>query len=115
MIKILFMKHKNASLFFLTLVSVAITSCVVPGHPAGLAVSTVSVDYSTNSSLPSNYVGDAYFYEGRYYSGGRYENGRFHDHGRAYSNRYYYNGRYYYGGRHDHYNGHTQRTVYRRY
>jgi hypothetical protein len=59
--------------------------------------------YQVHTTLPSVYVGSAYYYNGRYYSGGRYERGRYNYGGRAYSARYYHSGRYYYGGTHRHY------------
>lgn len=55
--------------------------------------------FNVYTTLPSDYDGDAYYYNGRYYAGGRYENGRYDYDGSRYSNRYYYDGRYIYGGK----------------
>jgi hypothetical protein len=107
--------HYSKKAFFLPaiLAAVAITSCVGPGYPGGYG--SASVGYGNNpatyggfrtfNTLPGNYAGNAYFYNGRYYSGGRYETGRYQDQGRSYTNRYYHDGRYYYGGSHAHYPG----------
>jgi len=59
-------------------------------------------EYRVYTTVPSHYVGDVYFYDGRYYSGGRYESGRYSYNGRNYSSRYYHSGRYYYGGNYQH-------------
>ncbi len=83
--------------------AIAMTSCVVPGELSyGPGYSSASVGYRQYNTLPSGYVGDAYYYGGRYYSGGRYESGTFHNQGRSYNDRYFYNGQYYYGGNHQH-------------
>jgi|GEM_PF-2400937 hypothetical protein len=80
------------------------TSCVVPGNDGyGPDYGTASIGYRQYNTLPTGYVGSAYFYNGRYYSGGRYESGSFQNQGRAYNDRYLYDGHYYYGGSHQHY------------
>lgn len=89
----------------LLVATVSMVSCIVPEYSDGRSSHSVGVRSSHHTSLPTNYVGDAYFYNGRYYSGGRYETGTFHDHGRTYDNRYYHSGQYYYGGRHEHHAG----------
>lgn len=52
----------------------------------------------TYRDLPSNYSGDAYYYNNVYYAGGRYEPGTYSYNGRTYSHRYFHNGQYLYGG-----------------
>lgn len=97
---------KHTPIFLLSLfVVIAMTSCVVPGDVSysSPGYSSASVGYRQYNTLPTGYVGSAYFYGGRYYSGGRYESGNFHDHGRTYNDRYYHNGQYYYGGSHRNY------------
>lgn len=59
-------------------------------------------EYRVYATVPTDYVGEVYFYDGRYYSGGRYESGRYSYKGRTYSSRYYHSGRYYYGGNYQH-------------
>ncbi len=56
------------------------------------------VGYTTYTSLPEDYSGDAYYYNNRYYAGGRYEPGTYTYRGRTYQDRYYYKGEYIYGG-----------------
>jgi len=104
------MKIKQ-SLFILPLIlSVSITSCVdQPGFAGGLGPRQ-SIGGGTMlgggrgyyTTLPRNYVGDAYYYNGRYYSGGNYQTGNYNYQGRTYNNRYYQNGQYLYGGVHQH-------------
>lgn len=96
-----------ASYFCLALAGAAMISCVVPVYPGNRPYAAGGYGYY--SSLPSTYVGDAYFYGGRYYYGGRYESGRYYHQGRPYSGRYYHNGQYYYGGRHEHRSSHDHR------
>ena len=106
--------HQPNKLFLIPalLAAVALNSCVDAGYSGG-GYGSVGVGgpppsyggYQTFSTLPGNYSGNAYLYNGRYYSGGRYETGRYQDQGRSYSNRYFYDGRYYYGGTHQHHNG----------
>ena len=99
----------SQSLFVLPLLLAAsITSCVDTGYyggprssmGGGVAVGGGRGYYTT---LPSNYVGNAYYYNGRYYSGGNYQTGVYTYQGRTYNNRYYQNGQYLYGGVHRHY------------
>ncbi len=85
----------------LLLPALLLASCVGPGNPFEIIFPTVGVNYGTYNTLPENYNGNAYYYNGRYYSGGRYESGRYYYGGRPYNNRYYHNGRYYYGGRYE--------------
>jgi hypothetical protein len=54
--------------------------------------------YLTYTTLPSDYSGDAYYYNNRYYAGGRYEPGTYSYGGRTYNQRYFHNGQYLYGG-----------------
>ncbi len=89
-------------LFILSLAGASMPSCVVPVYPGDVAYGSAGGGYGYYTSLPSTYVGDAYFLGGRYYYGGRYETGRYYYQGRHYSNRYYHQGHYYYGGRHEH-------------
>lgn len=91
------------SLVIIALVGASLTSCVVPEYTGGsVAPLTSSLTFGTYETLPTNYVGDAYYYQSRYYYGGNYQNGNYIYQGRPYSSRYYYNGNYYYGGRHEH-------------
>ena len=102
-------------LLSLALTGVTMTSCVVSGYPDGsYPVSRVGVGYGYYDTLPSTYVGDAYFLSGRYYYGGRYETGRYYYQGRSYNDRYYHSGHYYYGGRHEHH-GSSDHIRYDRY
>lgn len=57
-----------------------------------------STGYTTYRTLPSDYSGDAYYYNNRYYAGGRYEPGTYSHQGRTYNDRYFHNGEYIYGG-----------------
>jgi len=99
----------TSSFFLLSLVlSVAITSCVDPGGYAGGGFGSSygnGSGFNTYRTLPRNYSGSAYLYNGQYYSGGQYQTGRYNDQGRNYDGRYFHNGRYYYGGSHAHYQG----------
>jgi hypothetical protein len=97
----------NQTLFVLPLLLAAtITSCVDTGYYGGPRQSyggaSVSAGRGYYTTLPSNYVGSAYFYNGRYYSGGNYQTGNYTYQGRTYNNRYYQNGQYLYGGVHQH-------------
>jgi hypothetical protein len=85
-----------------------LASCVVPAHEGDGYYSSGGGGHVVYTTLPGNYVGDAYYYNGRYYSGGRYQTGRYHDGGRSYTSRYYYNGQYYYGGN---YQRHAAKTA----
>lgn len=90
--------------------AVAMTSCVDPGYAGGYnsnrsGYSSNRGGYNTYTTLPPNYSGSAYLYNGRYYSGGNYQTGRYNNQGRSYDSRYYHNGQYYYGGSHAHYPG----------
>lgn len=95
------------SLFVLPLLLAAtITSCVDTGYYGGTRPSyggaSVGVSRGYYTTLPRNYVGSAYFYNGRYYDGGNYQTGAYSYQGRTYNNRYYQNGQYLYGGVHQH-------------
>ena len=97
----------NQTFFVLPLLLAAtITSCVDTGYYGGPRQSYGGASVSTGrgyyTTLPSNYVGSAYFYNGRYYSGGNYQTGNYTYQGRTYNNRYYQNGQYLYGGVHQH-------------
>jgi hypothetical protein len=97
----------NPTLFVLPLLLAAtITSCVDTGYYGGprqpYGGASVSTGRGYYTTLPSNYVGSAYFYNGRYYSGGNYQTGNYTYQGRTYNNRYYQNGQYLYGGVHQH-------------
>jgi hypothetical protein len=78
--------------------SLFLASCV--SYPEQSAVPHVSArsGYTTYVSLPSGYMGDAYYYNNRYYAGGRYEPGTYSYQGRTYDHRYYHDGQYLYGG-----------------
>ncbi len=97
----------NQTLFVLPLLlAAAITSCVDTGHYGGprqpYGGASLSAGRGYYTTLPSNYVGNAYYYNGRYYSGGNYQTGTYTYQGRTYNNRYYQNGQYLYGGVHQH-------------
>jgi hypothetical protein len=101
--------YRLISLFVAPLfASALLSSCIVPGYPDDGHYSSSGGGHVVYTSLPANYVGNAYFYNGRYYSGGNYQTGRYHDRGRAYTSRYYYQGKYYYGGN---YQQHAPRTA----
>ncbi len=72
-----------------------LTSCVSGPYQTTLPS---EVGYTTYTSLPAGYSGDAYYYNNRYYAGGRYEPGTYTYQGRRYNNRYFHNGQYIYGG-----------------
>lgn len=94
------------SLFLLSLAScLSITSCLDPSFGSGYSSgrSGYGGGYNSYASLPNNYIGGAYLYNGRYYSGGNYQTGSYNHQGRTYANRYYHNGQYYYGGSHQNY------------
>ncbi len=104
------------SLFVLPLLLAAtITSCVDTGSYGGQRSSYGGgASYGGSSygggrgyytTLPPNYSGNAYYYNGRYYSGGNYQTGRYTYQGRTYTSRYYQNGQYLYGGTHQHHAG----------
>lgn len=96
-------------LFLLPLfIAVSMTSCVGPGFPLDGFLSSVGISNGNYNSVPNNYSGDSYYYQGRYYTGGNYETGRYYYRGRSYDNRYYHNNRYYYGGRYQYQNGSRQ-------
>ncbi|HBJ87969.1 MAG TPA: hypothetical protein DDZ88_29750 [Verrucomicrobiales bacterium] len=97
----------SQTLFVLPLLLAAsITSCVDTGYYGGPRSSyggaSVGASRGYYTTLPSNYVGNAYYYNGRYYSGGNYQTGTYTYQGRTYNNRYYQNGQYLYGGVHQH-------------
>ncbi len=88
-------------LCMLSLAIASMSSCVdSSGRVISPAVSSVS--FGVYDQLPSNYVGDAYYYQNRYYYGGGYQRGNYFYQGRQYNDRYYHGGNYYYGGRHEH-------------
>lgn len=80
------------------LVSICLVSCVDSAYPGSGNHQSQSGAYGIQTTLPINFVGSAYYYNGRYYTGGNYQQGRYVDHGRSYNGRYYHNGSYYYGG-----------------
>jgi uncharacterized membrane protein len=79
------------------LLTLSLTSCVEPMYP--VAYNSGS-GFNTYTTLPTNYSGNAYFYNGHYYSGGQYQNGSYNYQGRAYPGRYLYDGQHFYGGNH---------------
>lgn len=84
--------------------SLGLSSCVDTGYAGGGGYGRgYGGGFNTYSTLPSNYSGSAYNYNGRYYSGGNYQTGRYSYQGRPYTSRYSHNGQYYYGGSHQHY------------
>jgi len=104
---------KQALLLPTVLLSFSLISCVDPMYSGGAGgYSNNRSGFNTYSTLPPNYSGNAYLYNGRYYSGGQYQTGTYHDHGRQYSDRYYHNGQYYYGGQHRNYPGSNTRSNY---
>lgn len=103
----------SQSLFVLPLLLVApLSSCVDTGYYSGPRPSHGSASVVASrgyyTTLPSNYVGSAYFYNGRYYDGGNYQTGVYSYQGRTYNNRYYQNGQYLYGGVHQHHGSQQQ-------
>jgi hypothetical protein len=120
------MKKHHCRFAFLVcplLASALLSSCVDPGYATYNRQSSGDSRHSVYSTLPSSFVGDAYFHNGQYYSGGNYETGRYLNGGNRYSNRYYHNGQYIYGGsyktydssrRHDHRDGDRSGTRNRR-
>ena len=93
--------NNTSSLVVLVTACLALNSCVVGDYPGG----TYASGYGVYNTLPSNYVGDAYYHQNRYYYGGNYERGVFRSQGRQYTDRYYHGGQYYYGGRNEHHGG----------
>jgi hypothetical protein len=103
----------SQSLFVLPLLLAALlSSCVDTGYYGGQSPSyggaSVVASRGYYTTLPSNYVGSAYHYNGRYYSGGNYQTGVYSYQGRTYNNRYYQNGQYLYGGVHQHHGSQEQ-------
>jgi len=101
------MKLNQPLLVLPLLLAATITSCVDTGYYGGPRQSygggaSLSGGRGYYTTLPSNYVGNAYYYNGRYYSGGNYQTGNYTYQGRTYNNRYYQNGQYLYGGVHQH-------------
>lgn len=89
---------KKALLLPTVVLTLSLISCAEPrivGNPNGS-----SGGYTTYTTLPQGYSGNAYLVDGRYYTGGQYQNGSYIYQGRNYNNRYLYNGQYYYGGDH---------------
>jgi hypothetical protein len=75
-----------------------LASCVTDDYQSSGDNASSSGRYMTYASLPSDYSGDAYYYNNRYYAGGRYEPGTYTHEGRRYNDRYFHNGQYIYGG-----------------
>lgn len=98
--------HQIAPLLLPALAAAFLSSCVESDYPGDYRV---TASHGVYTALPTNYVGNSYYYNGRYYAGGRYESGRYHYQGRAYDNRYIYNGQYFYGGRYQHHGSNTPR------
>ncbi len=88
---------KKALLLPTVLLTLSLVSCMDPMYPVAY---NNGGGFNTYATLPTNYSGNAYLYNGRYYTGGQYQNGSYIYQGRNYSNRYYQNGQYYYGGNH---------------
>ena len=88
--------------FFVLALPVAATSflasCAIDDYPSTGYIGPSDSRYVTYTTLPSNYSGDAYFYNNRYYAGGRYEPGTYSYNGRNFDNRYFHDGKYLYGG-----------------
>ena len=82
--------------------SALLSSCIIPMNTDD-HYGTAGGGYSVHTSLPTSFVGSAYYHDGRYYSGGRYQTGRYVYGGRPYSSRYHYNGQYIYGGEYQQY------------
>jgi hypothetical protein len=94
--------------------SAILTSCVVPVETEGSHYTSTGGGHMVYTTLPTSFVGSAYYYDGRYYSGGRYQTGTYSYRGRPYSNRYHYNGKYYYGGRYQEHGARDTRSNNRR-
>lgn len=77
--------------------SALLTSCITERFESTSTYPS-EVGYTTYTTLPDDYSGDAYYYNNQYYAGGRYEPGTYTYRGRTYNNRYYYDGDYIYGG-----------------
>lgn len=93
-------KHscRFASLLIPVVASLTLSSCVVPVVD-GTQYPSSGGGHMVYTTLPTTFVGSAYYHQGRYYSGGNYQTGRYRYDGRVYDQRYSHNGRYYYGGR----------------
>jgi hypothetical protein len=90
---------------------ITLSSCVVPGYPGDTRYSSSRGASGVYNTLPTTFVGSAYYHDGRYYSGGNYQTGRYNYGGRQYTSRYYHNGNYIYGGRHQQYGAASNRPV----
>ena len=75
-----------------------LASCVSEYDQSAGPIHPSQSGYTSYVSLPSDYSGDAYYYNNRYYAGGRYEPGTYSYNGRTYTHRYFHDGRYLYGG-----------------
>lgn len=90
--------HRLLLLAFPLAASSFLASCAVYDHPSAGHHPSSGSGYATFHTLPSDYSGDAYYYNDQYYAGGRYEPGTYSHQGRTYNHRYYHDGRYLYGG-----------------
>ena len=99
--------YRIVSLFLTISDSVWLSSCVEPNYAGGNYHSSPRGGYGVYNTLPGNFTGDAYYYNGRYYSGGSYQTGHYNHQGRSYNNRYYHQGQYFYGGN---YQQHSQKS-----
>lgn len=90
--------QRIAILVFPLLASVLLSSCDGTGFSTGELYTSSGTDHGVYTTLPSSFVGNAYYHDGRYYSGGNYQTGRYDYGGRQYTNRYRHNGKYIYGG-----------------
>lgn len=85
-----------------------LSACVAPAYHGDAHYAARGRGHVVYTTLPTTFVGGAYYYNGRYYSGGHYQTGRYNDRGRYYTTRYYHNGHYYYGG---HYQQHAAKDT----
>ena len=87
------LKMRLLSKIALVALSGLLSSCTFSEYSFGKVIS-----YGGVSSLPSDFSGNAYYWNGSYYTGGRYEAGRFYYIDRFYNSRYIFNGKDLYGG-----------------
>lgn len=106
---------RAASGLALILFPLLLGSCVDPYYYGVDHHHYPSRGYVVYRTLPPNYVGNVYYYNGSYYTGGRYQTGVYVYGGRTYRDRYYYKGRYIYGGSYKQYPRRDHRTDDRRH
>lgn len=90
--------HRILLLAFPLAASSFFASCASDHYQSAFRNLPSESGYATHVTLPSDYSGDAYYYNDRYYTGGRYEPGTYTYNGQTYNHRYIHDGQNLYGG-----------------